>query len=90
VGLGAGLDAEAREKSFASVGDRTPIVQSAVRHCTDSGTLVQEMRQRINTKTVKFMLYDKCRKLCIFNRKLLEELVVLTSVSSICMDVCET
>jgi len=36
VGLRAGLDTEARGKSFASAGDRTLVVQSVVRHCTDS------------------------------------------------------
>jgi hypothetical protein len=33
AGLTAGLDTEARGKSFA--GDRTPVVQFIVRHCTD-------------------------------------------------------
>jgi hypothetical protein len=32
VGLRAGLDAGARRKSSAPVGDRTPIVQLVVRH----------------------------------------------------------
>jgi hypothetical protein len=35
VGLRAGLDTEATEKSFVSAEDRTPIVQSVVRHFTD-------------------------------------------------------
>jgi hypothetical protein len=35
VGLKAGLETEAREKSFSSVGDLTPVVQSVVRHYTD-------------------------------------------------------
>jgi hypothetical protein len=35
VGLRAGLDTEARGKSFASAGDRTSVVQSVVRHYTD-------------------------------------------------------
>jgi hypothetical protein len=35
VGLRAGLDTEAKRKSFAPVGDRTPVVQSVVRHYTD-------------------------------------------------------
>jgi hypothetical protein len=32
VGPRAGLDAKARRKSSASVGDRTPVVQSVVSH----------------------------------------------------------
>jgi hypothetical protein len=35
VGPRAGLDAEARGKLSASVGDRTPVVQSVVRQYTD-------------------------------------------------------
>jgi hypothetical protein len=35
VGLRAGLDAEARKKFSASVGDQTPVVQSVVSHYTD-------------------------------------------------------
>jgi hypothetical protein len=35
VGLRAGLDTEGREKTFASAGNRTPVVQSVVRHYTD-------------------------------------------------------
>jgi hypothetical protein len=35
VGLRAGLEAEARGKSSASVKDRTPVIQSVVRHSTD-------------------------------------------------------
>jgi hypothetical protein len=36
VGLRAGLDTEARGNMlFASTGDRTPVVQSVVRHYTD-------------------------------------------------------
>jgi hypothetical protein len=35
MGLRAGLDTEAREKSFTSTGDWTPIVQSVVRHATE-------------------------------------------------------
>jgi hypothetical protein len=31
----AGLDTDAKGKLFASAGDRTPTVQSVVRHCTD-------------------------------------------------------
>jgi hypothetical protein len=39
VGPRAGLDAGARGKqSSASVGDRTPVVQSVVRHYTDRAT----------------------------------------------------
>jgi hypothetical protein len=38
VDLRAGLDAEAKEKSFAPVWGRTPVVQSVVRHCTDWAT----------------------------------------------------
>jgi hypothetical protein len=36
--LKAGLDTEAREKAFASAGDRTQVVQSVVRHYTDCAT----------------------------------------------------
>jgi hypothetical protein len=39
VGLRAGLDTEARGKSFVPAGDRTPVVQSAVTHYTDWATL---------------------------------------------------
>jgi hypothetical protein len=35
VSLRAGVDPEARAKSFASAGDRTPVVQSVVRRYTD-------------------------------------------------------
>jgi hypothetical protein len=35
VGHRAGLDTEARGKSFASAGDRTVVVQSVVRHYTE-------------------------------------------------------
>jgi hypothetical protein len=35
VGLRAGLDTEAIGKIFTSGGDRTPVVQSVVRHYTD-------------------------------------------------------
>jgi hypothetical protein len=35
VGLRAGLDTEAKGKSFASSRDRTPVVQSVVRHYID-------------------------------------------------------
>jgi hypothetical protein len=35
VGLRAGLDAEARGKTFVPSGDRTPVVQPVVRHYTD-------------------------------------------------------
>jgi hypothetical protein len=38
VGPRAGLDAEIRKKSSASVGDRTPVVQSIVSHYTDRET----------------------------------------------------
>jgi hypothetical protein len=38
VDLRAGLDTEARGKSFASAGDRTPVVQPVVRHYTDWAT----------------------------------------------------
>jgi hypothetical protein len=39
VGLRAGLDTESLEgKSFASARDRTPVVQSVVRHYTDWAT----------------------------------------------------
>jgi hypothetical protein len=38
VGLRAGLDTEARGKSFACTGDLTPVVQSPVRHYSDGGT----------------------------------------------------
>jgi hypothetical protein len=33
VGPTAGLDTEATEKTIAFAGDRTPVVQSVVRHC---------------------------------------------------------
>jgi hypothetical protein len=33
-----GLDTEATEKSSASAGDRIPVTQSVVRHCTDRAT----------------------------------------------------
>jgi hypothetical protein len=35
VGLRADMDTEARRKSFASTGDRIPVVKFAVRHYTD-------------------------------------------------------
>jgi hypothetical protein len=35
VGLRAGLDTEARGNILCLYGDRSPVVQSAVRHCTD-------------------------------------------------------
>jgi hypothetical protein len=35
VGLRAGMDTDARGKMFAFAGDRTPLVQSVVRHYTD-------------------------------------------------------
>jgi hypothetical protein len=41
VGSRAGLDTEARGKSFACAGDRTPVVQSVARR-TDRPTLAQK------------------------------------------------
>jgi hypothetical protein len=38
VWLRSGLDTEARGKSFASAGDRIPVVQSVLRHYTDWAT----------------------------------------------------
>jgi hypothetical protein len=35
VDLRAGLDTDATKKYFTSAGDRTPVVQSVVRHYTD-------------------------------------------------------
>jgi hypothetical protein len=35
LGLRAGQDTEVRKKSLASAGDRTPVVQSVLRHYTD-------------------------------------------------------
>jgi hypothetical protein len=44
VGLRAGLDTDVREKSFAPAGDRTPIVQSVVRHYTDWATPAPDLQ----------------------------------------------
>jgi hypothetical protein len=38
VGLRAGLDTETIGKMFDSAGDRTPLVRSVIRHCTDRTT----------------------------------------------------
>jgi hypothetical protein len=35
VGPRVGLDAKARRKTFAPAGERTPVIQSVVIHCTD-------------------------------------------------------
>jgi hypothetical protein len=35
VGLRVGLDTDDRGKIVVSAGDRTPVIQSVVRHCTD-------------------------------------------------------
>jgi hypothetical protein len=50
VGLGAGLYAEVREKSFASAGDRTPVVQFAVR------TIVTELLQLLQETVRKILV----------------------------------
>jgi hypothetical protein len=40
VDLRTGQDTETKEKSFASAGDRNPVIQSVVRHYTDLSYLI--------------------------------------------------
>jgi hypothetical protein len=55
VGLRAGLDTEVKKKSFASAGDRTPVVQSVTRHYTAIRS-DNKIRSLINTA-----YSDKCQ-----------------------------
>jgi hypothetical protein len=50
MSLRAGVETEAKEKSYSSVGDRTPVVQSVVRHYNDRATSVLETGKALLNK----------------------------------------
>jgi hypothetical protein len=58
VGPSAGLDAETRKKSFVSVGDRTPVVQSVVSHYTDWAAWAPEVYSSPDNKIPRLFILE--------------------------------